>query len=163
MAGLRQRHGSHSLLPRWAPAHRPRPLSTPPPPPTYPGCPFQGDLATASRPATWARHFPASILPAPSHLLSSRSYAMASPQENRPVRCPQETLVSEHGGVGQGRSLSSPAPLPPSIQASEQGAASSIQFSFHTSLPLENGSHHPGRPPSCLCPHPLPGSPHSQD
>lgn len=45
-----------------------------------------------------------------------------------------------------------PAPLPPDIQASEQGAASSIQFSFHTSLPLENGSHHPGRPPSCLCP-----------
>lgn len=45
-----------------------------------------------------------------------------------------------------------PAPLPPDIQDSEQGAASSIQFSFHTSLPLENGSHHPGRPPSCLCP-----------
>lgn len=52
-----------------------------------------------------------------------------------------------------------PAPLPPNIQASKQGAASSIQFSFHTSLPLENGSHHPGRPPSCLCSPPLP-SPH---
>lgn len=50
----------------------------------------------------------------PSHLLSFRSYAVASPQENRPVRCPQETLVSEHGGVGQGHPLSSPARPPPS-------------------------------------------------
>lgn len=56
----------------------------------------------------------------------------------------------------QGHPLGSPpllpASLPPHIQACEQGTASSIQFSFHTSLPLENGAHHPGRPPSCLCP-----------
>ena len=67
------------------------------------------------------------------------------------------------GWAGTPPSARLPAPLPPSIQTSEQGAASSIQFSFHTSLPLENGSHHPGRPPSCLCPHPLPCSPPSRD
>lgn len=75
--------------------------------------------------------------------------------------------MSEQGGAGQGHPLTPPplppAPLPPDIQASEQGAASSIQFSFHTSLPLENGSHHPGRPPSCLCPRPLPGTPLPRD
>lgn len=73
--------------------------------------------------------------------------------------------MSEQGGAGQGRPLDSPclppAPPAPNLQASEQGAASSIQFSFHTSLPLENGSHHPGRPPSgsapihCPALHPL--------
>lgn len=65
--------------------------------------------------------------------------------------------MSEQGGVeARHPPLSSPslvpAPLPPNIQTSEQGAASSIQFSFHTSLPLENGSHHPGKPPSCSAP-----------
>lgn len=101
----------------------------------------------------------------PAHLFSPYSHPLASPQENRPVRRPKETLVSEQGEAGQGRPLDSPCLPPalpaPDLQASEQGAASSIQFSFHTSLPLASGSHHPGRPPSgsapVYCPalHPL--------
>lgn len=173
MAGLWQRHGSHSLLSRWAPAHLPSPLSTPRPSTSlapHPGC-VGGDghlvhcrvaWPTAARPATRARHFPAGT-PQSSPFL---------PQLRRGEPPRKSTCTMSEGDPGEraGRgwagtppSARLPAPLPPSIQASEQGAASSIQFSFHTSLPLENGSHHPGRPPSCLCPHPLPCSPPSRD
>lgn len=51
---------------------------------------------------------PGSSLSVPPHLFSSHSHPVASPQENRPVRCPKETLVSEKGGAGQGHPLSSP-------------------------------------------------------
>lgn len=126
-------------------------------------CPLQGGpWPTAARPATRARHFPAGT-PQSSPFL---------PQLRRGEPPRKSTCTMSEGDPGEraGRgwagtppSARLPAPLPPSIQASEQGAASSIQFSFHTSLPLENGSHHPGRPPSCLCPHPLPCSPPSRD
>lgn len=106
------------------------------------------------------RHFPAST---PQSYISffSRSYAVASAPKKidlYDVRRRPWCLVQ--GRAANTPSARLPAPLPPSIQASKQGAASSIHLSFHTSLPLKNGSHHPGRPPSCLCLlHPLPGSP----
>lgn len=76
---------------------------------------------------------PGTSLPAPpSHLLSSRSYAVASPQENRPVRCPKETLVSEQGGVGQGHPPQLAFPLPslpvPRPPSRAQPALSNFHF-----------------------------------
>lgn len=83
----------------------------------------------------------------------------------KPPRKSTCTMSEGDPGKRAGRScagtpLSSPAaPTPPRYPRPLKQCNDSIQFSFTHQLPLENGSHHPGRPPSCLCLHPLPQLP----
>lgn len=138
--------GRSSAAPRGSPATTQVGASSPPPRPL--GTTHSRACGMGWSPTAAAYVGPGPSLPAHSPL-SPYSHPVARPQENRPVRRPKETLVSGQGHPSAPRLP--PAP-PARYPGCEQGAASSIQFSFHTSLPLENGSHHPGRPPSCLCP-----------
>lgn len=87
-------------------------------------CPLWGGLAHCCKACYRGQALPCQH--PPSHLLFSRSYAVASPQENRPVRCPKETLVSEQGRAAQGHPLSSPARSPPSQYPGLQAGRSQL-------------------------------------
>ena len=87
-------------------------------------CPLWGGLAHCCKACYRGQALPCQH--PPSHLLFFRSYAVASPQENRPVRCPKETLVSEQGRVAQGHPLSSPACSPPSQYPGLQAGRSQL-------------------------------------
>lgn len=107
-------------------------------------------------------------LPVPPHLLSFHSHPMASPQENRPVRCPKETLVSKQGGAGQGHPPQLPhlSCLLPSLSISRppsraQPALSNFHFTHRCHWKMDPITQ--AGLPAASALHPLPSTPPPRD